>query len=1179
MRRWIGVLCHELYRGLIENYEFTNTDLDNNRQQLGRLIIEEPDKIVKIICAQIVKDLCSKGARAEDLFPRYYDNLVYINFLLAIQEEKTWPISSIFEIQFKEGPGNSNLMNGKEIQLINTRLQLPTLDGKTFQNHLARLLPEIKVEVNTELDRIPDSQEIPISYFNTHCSACEILVRRGSWSDKFFDRNCRNQFMEAKNTPLYFRGELQGNMVEFQDQNFVTQKPCTPHENTKPKAKQPLVSSRRSFGNFQGSKQCLKSKLLGQVLEVENLPDLIRQKETMKLEVGESNPITALPTPSSNVKLKSNNVEKISLPIIIEDNEKNAETGAENIKQVVALEKIVSMPRKTQKRKNPLTKKVKKAVERKLPPTYTIHNTQSKTVKKIPVKKEKFVTESNRISVDSGTSPREIILSDQITKQTVDKTEKSLITHLMQPPMTVSDRDTLQQQDAIALGFVAEQSVNDHDPCVYYNISPKISDQPHVENISLDDKSPFRKETLELQEKLSLLSECDVALIKGLNSMLDEIDNHYESQKKKDLQSTHEISYIQSKDPKYEEKLNLTPQSRIDSLELLISTEKIRKEIFTPKLTSRETSLKISAHKRIHEDDTMRLSETADFSPDNTLNRKDYYELGKSKSIVSDVSKDYAAPKPPSELITTPKSKFMTLDSSKKRTSSYEDKALKKKCKNNFRISPIQNKNNFSRPSKNDRLQRVKPNSEQGENFKEKQLRDLTAIIEKNEGQTELGYDKKMNLLTFNSSDFNKDKNNNFIPKIHQLKQDILFNEFAQKPNLVSFGPQGARNLGKIQIPNQISAKPKSVKSLPKKPWNKTLVEEIHIDSHCGSIGGSSMRPENNINNPRNNTSPVTVGIYSLNTSPASKNPNISKDTCEFSFKISTSPAFRRESPKPGFQGLKVTDEGSPISKKDIGQIYKRNLNTKTEELRYKKKEKNDNFQDKKISSSLKSKTLLAKRVRAGSLSPRIRNNNLTLYETTDNIDFTDMDSREVISQKAMHDPFRTRDSKSQRQNHFLQLLQGTVTKNSRVVGNTSDQVVLSKSTKPFQPTTLGISEKNSLPDSSSIKIKQRNEKWNMAIRTRYEGLYDSVHEIADDLITRLVREEDRMKLLIDQYSRNGAKIINYLSTYREEEQTLILERLEAAKTDILNKESKALTTLTKIYDNMQNNSRINTLT
>ncbi|RKF59159.1 putative powdery mildew-specific protein [Erysiphe neolycopersici] len=1282
MKRSIGVLCHELYRGLIENYEFTSIDLDNNRgdcrQQLGRLIIEEPDKIVKIICAQIVKDLYNKGARAVDLFPRYYDKLVYLNFLLAIQEEKTWydsfqsylsniskqidsyqeqvdkifpltsiilnpyhslscgnqinymvldqksitilvpptstkisqiieisldsigrlrnyiynersrPTSAIFEIQFKEGPGSSNLLNGKEIQLINTRLQLPSQDGKLFQNHIARLLPEIKVEVNTELDRIPDSQELPISYLSTHCSSCEILVRRGSWSDKFFDQNCRYQFIEADDSFLNFRSEIEAKMVKFMDRNLVIQKPNTPHEKTKPRAKQPLVSSRRSFGDFQVSNHSLKSKLLEHVSEVEDLSDLNGQEEIMKPKVRASNLITALPTPSSNIKLQSDIIEKISLPVIIEDSNINAETGAENIKQAIALKKKVSMSRKTHNRNKTVIKKFKKTGERKLSPTYTTQNMQSKTEKKIPLKNEKFVTESSQISIEPCISHRGVVQSDQISNQIVNKTEKSQITHPIQPPSTVSDRDILQQQDAIALGFVAENSLKDQESCEYYNMSSKEPDQPQVENISIEDKSVLRNETLELQEKLSLLSKYDIALIKGLNSMMDDIDNDYESNRRKDLhQITPKISIIQSKDPKCDENVNLTSQSKINSLERVFSTENLQKDIFILKLTTKEMPVKISAQKQIYEDDAMRLSETADLSPDITLNRKDNCELGKPKSIVSDISKDFTAPKPSSEPIITPKSKVEALDSSKKRTSSYEDKGLKKQCKNDFRITPALNKNDFSKSSMSDRLYGIEPNIEQGENFEEKQDRDLKATIDKNQEQTEIEYNETKKLPPCNSLGSNEDKNNNFIPKSHPLKQDSLYNEFTQKPKLISFGTQGARNQGKIRKSNQISPKPKSVKSnvhecknksLPKKPWNKTLVEKINVDSHFESTKSLSMRPKNDTCKSRNHTSPVTVGIFSLNPSSATKNPNFSKDVCEPSYQNSTSPAYRKASPKPGFQGLKVTDEGSPISKKDIRQIYKRNLDTKTRESRYKKKEANDNFQDKRIFRPFNSRISLAKRLRAGSKSPGIRRNNLSLYETTDNIDFTDMDSREVISQKAMHDPFRTQDSKSQRQNHFLELLQGTLTKNSGVVANISDQVFLSKFSKPCQPSTLEVSEKNNLPDGSSTKIKQRNEKWNMAIRTRYEGLYDSVHEIADDLITRLVREEDRMKLLIDQYSRNGAKVINYLSTYHAEEQALILERLETVKADILNKESKALTTLTKVYDNIQSNSMIDTL-
>ncbi|KHJ33324.1 putative powdery mildew-specific protein [Erysiphe necator] len=1281
MRRWIGALCYELHRGQLENYDCSNIDPDCNRQQFGRLIVEEPDKLVKIICAEIVKDLCNKGARAEDLFPLDYDKLVYSNFLLAIQEEKSWyhsfqrylhnismkidgyqeqvdkllsltsivlnpyysfncgdqinymalndqlitilvpptatritqfieislvsisklrniiekekfmPISTTYEIQFKEGPGNPILFNGKPVHLINTRLQLSAQDGKILEDYLVGLLPVIDVEVNADLDRIPESQELPVSYLNTNCSSCEILIRKGKhffktrslltnhkvteyqgfWANKFLDQNNRSLNIETtdeiKNS-LSPRSKTQENLVNFIDRNQMMVNSNATHEATKPKAKQPLVTSRRSIGDFQGCRSNNKSRILKKTSEVRNILDFNGQ-DKVSTNIRASDSLTALPTPASNVKPQLNISEGISLPIIIKEKILPSETGIINHRQAAVTHNDLSLSKKTQKNNCVMFKKIKKTGKQKSSPNKTKNNMKSKSGQILAGKKQKLEIKSVRISAEPSPSLRISFPSGQKLGTTTTgngNKNKSIKEHIIQLPNSASDRNILQR-DATTLGFVAEQPFHDQEIFDYYSASSKASIQIPKESISKEGELLITKENSNFQEELSPLLKYDMTLVKGINSMMDEINNHSLSPRKRCLHTgTPQIPELQSTISKCKGKPELKSQDTNNSLGLVLSTENIQMESLIPKATIKEFPLTVLAQKQISEDDIAQLSDTIDFSPNMISSREKNCKAldSKSKSIRSKYSNNFTTPEPQNESFTTQIPKFVFLDSNKKRSSSYEDKVPRKKYKHNLRADPGLTKNDFSGIS----------------NSRIRQTKDLTQIE----------YNKTTKVLSCNSFRLTEKQNKNLVSPNYYLEQDTPNTEFTRKPKLISFEPIQVNNQGNLCQSNHTLGQPKEIKrsfhknknkNLLEKPLNKTTLAEICKDSHNTSTG-TSINNSNNVINDfslQDPSTPVTIDNLIINTSSAFKKLKPGEDISKHILKISTPSTYHRTDITSSYKGLKVTDEGSPISKKDILNIYERSPETKIGQFRNKKKEQNIAFADRKIPDSFKSRIPLAKKLRAEPLLPKTSKSNIALYETIDDIDFTDIGSREVISQKMMHDPFSTQDSKLQRQNPFLKLLQGTITNNSNPIGSRSDQASINKPTKSSHPSTFKISDKNESPDGSSAKIKQRNDTWNEAIRTRYEGLYDSIHGIADDLITRLVKEEDRMRLLIDQYSRNSSKIINYLSTYRGEEQALILKRLENAKANILNNESKALKSLTKIHSNLQGHSIIDTVT
>lgn len=60
------------------------------RRSLGRLIIEDPDELLRLISGQLVRNLHQAGTPVADLFPVDYDEQVYWDFPPSTQKNVGW---------------------------------------------------------------------------------------------------------------------------------------------------------------------------------------------------------------------------------------------------------------------------------------------------------------------------------------------------------------------------------------------------------------------------------------------------------------------------------------------------------------------------------------------------------------------------------------------------------------------------------------------------------------------------------------------------------------------------------------------------------------------------------------------------------------------------------------------------------------------------------------------------------------------------------------------------------------------------------------------------------------------------------------------------------------------------------------------------------------------------------
>jgi hypothetical protein len=68
---------------------------NSKRRQIGIIVISEPNEIVRIVAAQLVKLLLTAGFKLADLWPVDIDKVMYTGFPPSSQNDKGW--SSAFQ--------------------------------------------------------------------------------------------------------------------------------------------------------------------------------------------------------------------------------------------------------------------------------------------------------------------------------------------------------------------------------------------------------------------------------------------------------------------------------------------------------------------------------------------------------------------------------------------------------------------------------------------------------------------------------------------------------------------------------------------------------------------------------------------------------------------------------------------------------------------------------------------------------------------------------------------------------------------------------------------------------------------------------------------------------------------------------------------------------------------------
>ncbi|CCU74857.1 putative powdery mildew-specific protein [Blumeria hordei DH14] len=133
----------------------------------------------------------------------------------------------------------------------------------------------------------------------------------------------------------------------------------------------------------------------------------------------------------------------------------------------------------------------------------------------------------------------------------------------------------------------------------------------------------------------------------------------------------------------------------------------------------------------------------------------------------------------------------------------------------------------------------------------------------------------------------------------------------------------------------------------------------------------------------------------------------------------------------------------------------------------------------------------------------------------------------------------------------------------------------LSPCKKKNKQTILDTQHKSRVCSKEEEKLAQ--DRWNSALRPHYQGIHNAVRRIVDEIILRLVQEEGSMSLLVNQYKENGGKIINMLSLDHTRERDSITKCLHTKIDEILRDQSAAQLTFLEHTERIKK-STLNTI-
>ncbi|RKF58745.1 putative powdery mildew-specific protein [Golovinomyces cichoracearum] len=1279
MRRWVGVLCLELHRELICSRESMDTYPNTERKQFGRLIIEEPDKILKIICGQILRCLCEHGTPVEKLFPHDYKDIVRNSFPHGIKEGKTWyesfqdylrsismqidgyreqngevitlisskfmkPDNSLFfenqiiylgleresitilvpptttninqiieiyyhcidilkltvrepitrsafviaEFQFKRNPQYNVVLNGEETKLSSNTFQLSQVHSEILKNHFVKFFPEIEIEMNSASNCVSDSNERHISNLSTHSSTCEFLVRRNISITKASNHSiaATRKTNILQTVPVKARKI----MARQKEQEPKIQQKIMKTRAVKPKAKQPLVFSRRSIGDLQKTNGGFVEKLSGQASEKDDL-NVPTKKIVFKDQPKTPIPSNALPSMPSIFNSELSASEEVSLPIRNESPESGDKYAAGDTRLVAtAVENGESSTNMSKNIISGAVLEVRTKDDQKKHPFIDLKISQAGKKSNLKTNKERNNFGIPKISfIEKSTTQTKPSYQEKMTgsypsKYFVDNNQKYSAAFSIPDCNAAIDVENLQQKDARSLEFIAEHSNDDICSPGFISSGSKPSPNATTRAISTVNESQSVNRSSANQNP-SLFSKRKLAFVKGINSFEDKIyDNHMIHTKEK-IPHVNDMVSSQTRQFKIANNMVCKPGNNI-SLLGLASKSVLCEDLVPTEITTKNSCNMDLIKASALESSIIQKPIDTKISPEAITKlevkvRRAFHEPTCNNMISqsSELSKDLTVSEPITKAATTHELDITTSYFSKKRKSNGNDLDFNKKHKNEAQKMVAPDEDTLIQPDPGS-LYEIKSGLEKKQRSNE--IKSSNPIVGQSADQTESK--KPEEILVSNKISYlaECDKNTTALDN-RELRRNIIDENLARKPQLISFGYQGARNQGQIGVSSKETEHQRIErrypythfdKILPRKPSNKFDMSNYNINStkvsaknRAVDLSCTTCDSKLPISSQEASFTMKAPGLDSEINSAMISNPR--RDLFGPSFEIPNQLGSTRIGPRTNSQGPKVTYNGSPIGVKDSQRYQIESLYIKSKSPKFEQRD----ISKKKISDTSGLKLNLPKRLEVGPLSPKTgAASGFLSHETNDDINFTDMKNNEVISQKTEQDPFFSRDPRLRRQNLFLDLMRGSAARLPESITNKNSDPSFCKSTLFFDPHIPTENEESRTHYLSRANIQQRSDKWNSAIRARYKGVSDTVHRIADDLIMRLAKEENRLRLLVDQYKKNGTNIVNQISKCHEEEQALLLRCLVSGKTELLAMESKVRNSISDIHDSLRKN-------
>ncbi|KAM3077555.1 hypothetical protein ACMFMG_006892 [Clarireedia jacksonii] len=395
----------------------------------------------------------------------------------------------------------------------------------------------------------------------------------------------------------------------------------------------------------------------------------------------------------------------------------------------------------------------------------------------------------------------------------------------------------------------------------------------------------------------------------------------------------------------------------------------------------------------------------------------------------------------------------------------------------------------------------------------------------------------------------------------------LLEESTIRKPHLIHFDMTGARNQGISSVAKQsTTAKPKSKHG---EENTEMLITDLGLENkrrrrfdHEHEENG--FFPSESPPRKRQSVSPVQVVV--------SRSPDV---------KSSSPPA---PPSKCSSQALKVNEFGSPIAHKSTDRIL--SIQEKLQESTASKLRDTsvpataptdpfDQGTPELFGQRLKMASITKARPDPpGDLPVRYVPHTKTQYGYEG---ILTMES--VQEEKTLPDPFV--EKLAHNSSHFTERLRagtsadkelksgkkGSLTSKSRIIDSEKTLVAFSS---PSEMTSASSSSSTGQSASRTPIEHKPGRQWELAVRPHYRDYADVVHRIADEMVIRLVHEEDASMLIVQQYDDNGTRIIEGLARKRDDEKKKIQQALNGRTNDMVKMCSEASEFMREVQEGLK---------